>query len=60
MKKLLIIIFIVILVVLFGTYPLTILSKIWDAMLWLGEMIGKGIKWLAKALDWFDWNGLLN
>lgn len=60
MKKLLIILLIIALVVLFGTWPLTILSKIWDAMLWLGGIIGKGIKWSAKALDWFDWNGLLN
>ena len=36
-----------------GTWPLSILSKLFD---WLST----GIGWLAKALNWFDWNGLLN
>lgn len=53
MKKLLIILAIIVLVVLFGTWPLSILSKLFD---WLST----GIGWLAKALNWFDWNGLLN
>ena len=53
MKKLLIILAIIVLVVLFGTWPLFVLSKI-------VEWLATGIRWLAKALDWFDWNGLLN
>ena len=53
MKKLLIILAIIVLVVLFGTWPLSVLSKI-------VEWLATGIRWFAKALDWFDWNGLLN
>jgi len=52
MKKLLIIILIVVLVVLFGTWPLSVLSKIFS-------FIATGIQWLAKTLNWFNWNGLV-
>ncbi len=59
MKKLLIIILIIVLVVLFGTWPLAILSKIWDFIGMIWNALGTGIKWLAKVLDFFKWNGLL-
>lgn len=52
MKKLIIILIIVILVVLVGTWPLTILAKLF-------EWIGYGLRWLAKMLNFFGWNGLL-
>ena len=52
MKKILLLILIIILVVLFGSYPLAILSKVF-------EYIGIGLKWLAETLNFFGWNGLL-
>jgi len=52
MKKLIIIISIVVLVVLFGTWPLSVLSKIFG-------FLSSCIEWLAKALNWFNWNGLV-
>lgn len=52
MKKLIVILLVIILVVLVGTWPLTILAKLF-------EWIGYGLRWLAKALDFFGWNGLL-
>jgi len=52
MKSLFITILIIVLVVLFGTWPLSILSKIF-------EYIGIAIGWLAKALNVFGWNGVV-
>lgn len=52
MKKIIIAILIIALVVLFGTWPLTILAKLFD-------IIGVAFEWLAKALDIFGWNGLI-
>lgn len=52
MKKLILIILIVVLVVLFGAWPLNILGTIF-------EYIGIALKWLAKTLDFFNWTGLV-
>lgn len=52
MKKLILILLVIILVVLVGTWPLSILAKLF-------EWIGYGLRWLAKMLDFFGWNGLL-
>lgn len=52
MKKLIFILLVIILVVLVGTWPLSILAKLF-------EWIAYGLRWLAKALDFFGWNGLL-
>lgn len=53
MKKILLIILIIALVVLFGTFPLSILAKVF-------EFLGNAIEWLAKALNLFGWNGILS
>lgn len=51
--KLLIYVFIItVLVILFGSFPLSILSKIF-------EYIAIAFKWLAKGLNIFGWNGML-
>jgi cell shape-determining protein MreC len=52
MKKILLISIIIVLVVLFGTFPLSIVSKIF-------QYIGKAIEWLAKILNVFGWNGII-
>ena len=52
MKNILLIILIIVLVVLVGTWPLSILGKIF-------EYIGIALNWLAKALDFFGWNGII-
>ena len=52
MKKIIIAILIIVLIVLFGTWPLSILSKVF-------EYIGKALDWLANILDFFNWNGLV-
>jgi len=52
MKKIIIILIIIALVVLFGTWPLGILGKVF-------EWIGIALKWLAQALNFFGWNGIL-
>ena len=52
MKKLIILILIIAMVVSVGTWPLSILAKIFD---W----IAYGVRWLAKTIDFFGWNGLL-
>jgi len=52
MKWLIYTILIIILVVLLGTWPLSILSIIF-------EYIGIALKWLAGVLDFFGWNGLI-
>ena len=52
MKKLIVILLVIILVVLVGTWPLSILAKLF-------EWIAYGLRCLAKALDFFGWNGLL-
>lgn len=51
-KNIILIILIVILVVLFGTWPLSILGKVF-------EYIGIALNWLANDLNFFGWNGIL-
>ena len=46
MKKIFLVIVIIVLVVLFGTFPLSIIGKIF-------KYIGKGIEWLANTLNFF-------
>lgn len=52
MKGLFWTIVIIVLIVLFGTWPLSILSKIF-------EYLAIALGWLADALNFFGWNGLL-
>ncbi len=52
MKKILIIGLIIVLIVLFGTFPLSILSYIFT-------FVGKAFGWLAKILNVFGWNGII-
>ncbi len=52
MKKLILFLLIIVLVVLVGTWPLTILAKVF-------EWISSGLRWLANLLNFFGWNGLL-
>lgn len=52
MKKLIFLILIIATVVLVGTWPLSILARFMD---W----IAYGVRWLAKTIDFFGWNGLL-
>lgn len=52
MKNLLITILIIVLVVLFGTVPLSILAKMF-------EYVAVALKWLAGTLDFFGWNGII-
>ena len=51
-KNIISIILVIILVVLFGTWPLSILGKVF-------EYIGIALNWLADALNFFGWNGLV-
>ena len=52
MKNILLTILIIVLVVLFGTMPLSILGKIF-------EYLGIAFNWLAKSLNFFGWNGII-
>jgi hypothetical protein len=52
MKGIFLTILIIVLVVLFGTWPLSILAKIF-------EYLGLALEWLAKALNIFGWNGII-
>ena len=52
MKNILLTILIIVLVILVGTWPLSILAKLF-------EILATGLKWLAKLLDLFGWNGIL-
>ncbi len=52
MKTIFWVIVVIVLVVLVGTWPLSILGTIFD---W----IGTALKWLAGILDFFNWNGLV-
>ncbi len=52
MKKIIIIAIIVVLVVIFGSFPLSVLAKIFD-------FLGKALGTLAKWLNFFGWNGLI-
>ena len=51
-KKIILAILIIVLVVLFGTWPLSILGKLF-------EWFGIALKWLAGILDFFGWNGIV-
>ena len=51
-KHIFLIILIIALVVLFGTWPLSILGKVFE---WLGS----AISWLAGAINFFGWNGIV-
>lgn len=52
MSKIILAILIIVLVVLVGTWPLSILAKIFD-------YIGMIFEWLANGLNFFGWNGLI-
>jgi len=52
MKNIVFLIIFIALILLVGTWPLTILSKIFN---W----VSTAFEWLAKTLDVFNWNGLL-
>ncbi len=52
MKKIFLLILIIVLVIFFGTWPLSILGKIF-------AWIGKAMEYLAKVLNFFGWNGLV-
>jgi len=52
MKNLILFILIIALVVLVGTWPLSVLAKLF---IWFGETLN----WLAKILNFFGWNGIL-
>lgn len=52
MKTLILTLLIIVLVILVGTFPLSILSKVFE---WIGTALG----WLADALNFFGWNGIL-
>ena len=52
MKNLILTILIIVLVVLFGTWPLSILAKILD-------FLATAVRWLAKTLNIFGWNGIM-
>ncbi len=52
MKWLFYTILIIVLVVLLGTWPLSILSIVF-------EYIRKALHWLAEILNFFGWNGLV-
>lgn len=52
MKGIILTILIIVLVVLFGTWPLSILAKVFE---FIADMFG----WLAKSLDIFGWNGII-
>lgn len=52
MKTILFIFLIIVLAVCFGSLPLSILAKVF-------EFIATAFEWLAKAINFFGWNGLL-
>ncbi len=52
MKTIILTILLIVLVILVGTWPLSVLSIIF-------EYIGIAFKWLAGALNFFGWNGLI-
>ena len=52
MKKIILAILIIVLVVLFGTWPLSILARVF-------EILGSILRWLAESLNFFGWNGIL-
>lgn len=51
MKNLILLLLVIILVVLVGTWPLSLLATAFD---W----IAYGIRWLANTINFFGWNGL--
>jgi len=51
-KNIIILVIVIILVVLVGTWPLSILAKVF-------EYISIGLNWLAKAINFFGWNGII-
>ena len=52
MKTIILTILLIVLVIMVGTWPLSVLSIIF-------EYIGIALKWLAGALNFFGWNGLI-
>ena len=52
MKNLFFTILIIVLIVLFGTWPISILVKVFEYM-------GIALNWLANALNLFGWNGII-
>ena len=53
MKTIFFIILIIGLTILFGTFPLSILAKVFG-------YLETFFDWLAKVLNVFNWNGILN
>ena len=52
MKSIFLTILLIVMIVLLGTWPLTILAKLF-------EILSTALMWLAKALNIFGWNGIL-
>ena len=52
MRNIFFTILIIVLIVLFGTWPISILAKVF-------EYIGIALSWLANALNLFGWNGII-
>lgn len=52
MKTILLIVLIVALSICFGSLPLSILANVF-------EFIATALEWLANAINFFGWNGLL-
>ena len=52
MKNLFFTILLIVLIVLFGTWPISILAKVFEYM-------GIALNWLADALNVFGWNGII-
>jgi len=51
-KKVILIIIFISLIILVGTWPISILSKVF-------YWISVALNWLAKTLNFFNWNGLI-
>ncbi len=58
-KKIILISLIIVLIILFGTWPLGVISKLTEWLAMFINVIAKCLKWLASGLDWFGWNGLI-
>lgn len=52
MKMIFYTIILIVLIVLFGTWPLSILAKFF-------EYLGLALGWFANMLDIFNWNGII-
>ena len=52
MKNLFFTVLLIVLIVLFGTWPISILAKVF-------EYVSIALNWLANALNLFGWNGII-